>query len=89
MNTEKFTRRKSPQELEDALREQIGFLRTSSRLYDEGNQSEAARLATAVYMICHDGGQNYVSALRHVGVKEKVLFPDTTSLKKTQNINFR
>jgi len=80
MTDKAFFKQKSPGELEQALVRQMSHLRISSKLYDEGNQWEAERLATAIYLICHDSGKNYTSVLKHVGIKEKILFPDTTSL---------
>jgi len=45
------------QEIEDALRAQIGFLRASCERYDKGHHDEALRLASTVFIIVHDGGK--------------------------------
>lgn len=47
---------RSREDSERQLQEQVGFLRTSSRLYDEGEQAEAKRLAGALRILLYDQG---------------------------------
>jgi hypothetical protein len=44
---------------------QMVFLRTSCRLYDEGEQDEAIRIATAIRVLVHDT-KNSISILSHL-----------------------
>jgi hypothetical protein len=50
--------RRSREDLERQLREQVGFIRTSNRLFDEGDKSEGKRLANALRVLLYDGGQS-------------------------------
>jgi hypothetical protein len=65
--------------MEVALQRQIAHLRRSATAYDEGSIEEAERLASAVYMICHDGGRNAKSLLGQLDLKSRVRFPDSSS----------
>jgi len=65
--------KKSPEELHDNLIEQVQFLRTSCKLYDEGIRSEAKRLASAVYVLLHDAGQQK-SLLKMLDYRGKMRF---------------
>lgn len=64
-------------ELLTHLREQVEFLRTSATLFDEGRQSEAKRLATAIRILVHDT-DNSKSLLGLLGVKTTLSFLDTS-----------
>jgi len=46
------------EDLELQLKEQVGFLRTSARLYDEGDRTEAKRLANALRILLYDQGKS-------------------------------
>ena len=74
-----WERRKTESELLEGLRRQIGHLRSSCAAFDAGKLAEAERIASAVYIICHDGNKNNVSALTHAKLRPKLLIPDTTS----------
>jgi hypothetical protein len=47
---------RSQADSERQLQEQVGFLRTSSRLYDEGDHAEAKRIAGALRTLLYDQG---------------------------------
>lgn len=55
-----------------ALNEQLGAIKASSAAFDAGETWEAKRLATAAYVILHDGKGRTVSLLTQLGVKEKI-----------------
>jgi hypothetical protein len=55
-------------ELERLLKEQLQFLRTSARLYDEGEHSEAKRLAVSIRVLVHDTKKSK-SLLGQLGLK--------------------
>ena len=61
---------RTPQELEDALAEQVSALASSCKAFDAGDQWEAKRLATTLYTLLHDGGRNSRSLLGQIGRKE-------------------
>lgn len=50
----------------EQLAKQLAFIRTSCRLYDEGDKNEAYRIAVALRVICHQTGMS-TSLLRHLG----------------------
>ncbi len=59
------------------LREQTDFLRVSSAAFDQGNQSEAKRLATGIRILVHDTATAH-SVLEQLGVKGQLRFVDTS-----------
>lgn len=67
---------RSNQELLDQLNEQLEFLRKSCESFDEGNHSEAKRIAIAIRVILHDGN-NSVSILKQLGIKDSIEFLDS------------
>lgn len=67
---------RSNQELLDQLNEQLEFLRKSCESFDEGNHSEAKRIAIALRVILHDG-KNSVSILKQLRIKESIEFLDS------------
>jgi hypothetical protein len=69
--------RQSEQEIEEQLRTQIRFLRRSAQVFDEGDEAEAARLATTIRVLVWDKGQN-VSVLTQLGLKGHLWFLDTS-----------
>lgn len=48
----------SKPELESHLTEQLSFLRSSAKSYDEGNTSEAKRIAATLRILLHDTGRS-------------------------------
>jgi hypothetical protein len=62
------------EEVLDALNQQREALIASCKSYDEGNRWEALRLATAVYIIVHDGGRNSKSILTQLGLRGSLRF---------------
>jgi len=64
-------------ELEEALAEQREFLRQSSAAYDAGSSAEAKRLATAVYVMMHDGAGRTRSLLGQLGLRNSMKFLST------------
>lgn len=63
---------KTRDELLEALQEQIGFLRSSCALYDEGAASEAARIATSIFALVNDGSSQ--SLLTLLGLRKSLEF---------------
>src|SRR5215213_9256029 len=58
------------------LREQVRFLRSSAKAYDDGDEAEERRLATAIRVLVHDTGQSH-SLLGQLGLKERLHWTDT------------
>lgn len=56
-------------ELEDHLKEQIGFLERSARDFDKGIVSEAKRLASVIRLLVRDTNQ-VCSLLKQLGMKD-------------------
>jgi hypothetical protein len=67
------------QDFKEQFDEQVAFLEGSSRAYDDGNESEAKRLAVNLRVLLHDT-RHSVSLLTHLGVKDQLAFMDTASL---------
>lgn len=63
-------------ELKTHLKEQIEFLKRSSKSYDDGFKSEAKRLAVIIRVLLHDTG-NSTSLLQQLDKKD-ILFYDTS-----------
>jgi hypothetical protein len=63
--------RRTHPELVDKLRAQIGFLRRSAGLYDQGIEEEAVRLATTIRVLVHrsDGGESLLAQLSLLNVQ--------------------
>jgi hypothetical protein len=66
-----------PAELQGHLKEQLGFLDTSSALYDQGNESEAKRLAVAIRVLVHDK-KDSPSLLERLGVQPTLQYWSTS-----------
>jgi hypothetical protein len=49
-------------------------IEASCRSYDAGNDWEAARLATSIYALIHDGGKNSRSILTQLGLRSTMRF---------------
>jgi hypothetical protein len=58
---------RSREDLEQQLREQLGFLTTSCRLYDSGEKPEAKRLAATLRTLLHDTRSSH-SLLAQLGL---------------------
>ena len=65
----------SKQDLESHLREQIEFLKRSTKSYDEGFESEGKRIAVVLRVLLHDTNQS-LSLLNQLRFKN-ILFHDT------------
>lgn len=63
-------------ELKASLLEQLGFLESSSREFDDGKLAEAKRIANSIYTIVHDKNQAK-SILGQLEIKEKIDFVAT------------
>lgn len=50
---------RTPAELTDALREQLGYLQRSANAYDGGDFSESKRIANSVRILVHDTGKSH------------------------------
>ena len=61
----------TPDELGEHLKEHLGFIEDSARLYDEGKEHEAKRLATSIRVLIHDTSQSH-SLLQQLGVKDQI-----------------
>jgi hypothetical protein len=55
------------------MREQVGFLQSSARAFDEGTVAEAKRLAVTIRVLVHDTAASK-SLLRQVGLKDHLQF---------------
>lgn len=64
-------------ELENHFKEQILFLETSAKSFDDGNKSEAKRLAVTLRLLLHDT-RNSRSLCSQLGLKENLFF-DTSN----------
>lgn len=64
------------QDFKEQFDQQIGFIETSARAYDEGNEPEAKRLAVNLRVLLHDT-KNSTSLLKHLGVKYLLPFRNT------------
>jgi hypothetical protein len=68
---------KSRSEIVEHFRGQKQALQTSCESFDGGNKWEAARLATTVYSLVHDGGRNSQSILTQLGLRASLRLPST------------
>jgi hypothetical protein len=66
--------RRTRKEIIEALDIQRLAIEVSCKSYDEGNQWEALRLATAVYLVVHDRGANDRSLLTQLDAKSSMMF---------------
>lgn len=74
MSVGKWTKRKAPEEIAEGMRRQVANMRRSMDAFDNGAYEEAERLASSIYIICHDGGRNEKSLLGQLGLKNLVGF---------------
>lgn len=66
----------TPEELRAHLVEQMEFIKSSSRSFDDGFLGEGKRLATVIRVLVHDTAQSK-SLLGLLGIKQSLLFMDT------------
>jgi hypothetical protein len=71
---QRWVHKRTRDELEAALREQIGFLRSSADSYDRGSFTEAKRLSGTCYTLLYDGNQRTRSLLGQLGLKDEMQF---------------
>jgi hypothetical protein len=76
--------KQSRAELENQLKEQIGFLITSCRLYDEANHAEAKRLAGSLRILFHET-KNSRSLLGQLNLRE-IFWVDTAAPYDPENL---
>lgn len=81
----KWRRQKLTEELTEALSRQVGHLRRLCEDFDQGHEAAAELLATVVYTLCHDGGQNSRSLLRQLDVRPRLRFPNSSSERLVDN----
>jgi hypothetical protein len=75
----------SKEELKNHVFEHIRFIQKSSKDFDEGDVSEAKRMAVHVRSLVHDT-QNSRSLLLIMGDKDKILFLNSASLLNPKNL---
>jgi len=70
-------RKKTEVELKEALDEQISHIKSSCKLFDEGDRSEAKRIAVATRILVHDTDKS-ISLLTQLNAKNSLEFIDTS-----------
>jgi len=68
--------KRTQEQLKEALFQQIQFLNTSCQAFDDGNESEALRIAGVLRTLLHDTDTSK-SLLGQLGIKDKVQFIDS------------
>lgn len=68
--------KRSREELAEHLRTQVGFLQKSARAFDEGDETEAIRLAVTIRVLVHNS-KTSTSLLKQLGVQHQLKFVDT------------
>ncbi|WSH67124.1 hypothetical protein U8Q05_12215 [Rhizobium ruizarguesonis] len=81
MSKSKFTWERPREEIEQALTSQLRFLRRSCEAYDRGEHDEAARIATAIFIIVHDGSQT--SLLTQLKLRSGLRFDSYAAIQPT------
>lgn len=66
-------KRQSNPELEQRLREQLGFIAASSKSYDDGTDGEARRIAVSLRLLCHQTTKSH-ALLSQLGLLSRVKF---------------
>ncbi|MFW2446011.1 MAG: hypothetical protein ACN4E6_01675 [Qipengyuania pacifica] len=64
---------KTAKEIRSAFDGQISALRSSCAAFDNGEQWEAPRIASAISILCHDAGKT-VSLLTQLGIRNEMQF---------------
>ena len=75
----------SQPELENHLAEQLGFLQRSADAFDQGQHSEAKRIATTLRILVHDT-KHSKSLLEQLGRKTTTLFVDSADAPVTDSV---
>lgn len=80
------THQKTRSELLDALQRQLRNMERSFAAFDDGATEEAERIASGVYILCHDGvgSSKSKSLLGLLNFKAGLRLPDTMSLRSTE-----
>jgi len=79
---------KTPQtneELKKHLQDQLGFLKASCELYDQGNHAEGKRIALALRLLLHDT-TNSISLAQQLGIKNQNFLSTCCQLFDDQNV---
>lgn len=76
---------RSKDELLEAFNEQRQFLRSSADAFDRGNLSEAKRIATALYVLLHDGRGRTVSLVSQLNLQGRPFISSSTYIEPTGN----
>lgn len=76
----------SREELEDHLRDQLSFLRSSATAFDAGNQSEAKRLATVLRILLHNREPHSHALLVQLSVRHVWSWLDTAGPLEPHNL---
>lgn len=79
--------KKTKQELEIELHEQLLAFRSSIESYDKGVEWEAKRIASSIYILCFDGSGRTRSLLGLLGIKNKIKYLSTYNLPKVEGID--
>ncbi len=66
--------KRTEEELKGALKRQLNFLDKSCNDFDAGDNSEAIRIATHLYVLLHDSGKNNRSILGQLGYLQSLKF---------------
>lgn len=82
---DEWRRAKSELELRAAMDRQIGHLLRSAQSFDKGAIEEAERLATAIYILCHDGSQQK-SLLHQMKIRTGVQYYDSSNASRDDYI---
>lgn len=75
--------KKTEDEIRAALVRQTANMRRSMIAFDQGALEEAERLASAIYIFCHDHGQQ-VSLFTQIGRKKENIFVDSKRAESTR-----
>ncbi|MGI8550325.1 MAG: hypothetical protein ACR2PL_05915, partial [Dehalococcoidia bacterium] len=73
-------------DLQDQLQRQLGRLRRSSEVFDQGAEDEACGLAVVLRVLLHDRGTSSKSLLGQLGIKDHLRFADTALHVREQNL---
>jgi hypothetical protein len=68
---------RAPSEFREQLFNQLYYIDTSAKAFDDGNHHEAARLATTIRVLLHEPKNNGSSLLKLLKIKDTLRFVDT------------
>ncbi|MDE1466367.1 hypothetical protein [Aurantiacibacter sp. D1-12] len=80
-----MTYQKTPLEIDRAFEGQVRALQSSCRGFDEGEEWEAPRIASAIHILCHDAGRT-TSLLTQKGVRNSIDFVTTVMPLNPNNL---